>query len=634
MIYNSQIKQINKDHIAQIEKQIVQAKKDYLKTAVNRTILEIDLLKSQYTKNKTINNDSIKHLIKESIKKHIEGIILKDSVYIWVNRIINYEGGDNYAVREIHPNLTETEGQFLSTNTTDIKGDKPYLKELQGINQYGELYFTYWFNEFKSDKISQKLSYAKLYHEFDWVVAAGIYLNDIEKLIEQESKQNDLLGDKRNKLSLILIGFTLILTILIAALYNKRLVRIFNFYIKEVENREKTLEDINNSLEQVIQKRTHELTESENRYQAIFKNNQSIMLLIDPLDGMIKDANNAAIKYYGYSYTDITSMKISEINILSPKELEKAIHAAVKNNSSYFIFKHKLANGEIRDVEVYSEKMLLNGSNLLFSIVHDISELKKTKQELIIAKRKAEESDQLKTAFLANMSHEIRTPLNSILGFSDLLSGSNNSTKQITLYNNIINNSGEQLLRIIDDIIDISHIESNQLKISMSHVSVNHLLHEITNSFRRSVMHNSENQVELLLNIPDSDKDYTIQTDTIRFTQICNNLLGNAFKFTTKGYIEIGYVANKSFLEFYVKDTGCGIPKNQQEIIFDRFTQVTHQEYREGNGLGLSITKGLIHLLGGEIHLKSEVNLGSTFYFTLPNSVIQNKSKVEKISEN
>ncbi|RKE02580.1 PAS domain S-box-containing protein [Marinifilum flexuosum] len=629
-IYNRQINQINQEHLEQIESQIIQAKKDYLKTAVDRTIVEIKQIEEFFSNKFPSDSAYVRSQVKKYIKNHIRQNTLVDSGYIWINKIINYEGGDDYAIREVHPNLPETEGQFLSTHTTDIKGNTPYLTELQGVKKYGELFFTYWFKEFKTDQISQKLSYAKLYKKYDWIVATGIYLNDIDTLIENELKHDELLGHKRNNLTLVLIGLTLLITLLIALFYKKHLTKTFRFYTSEVEKRENKLQEINDSLEQVIAKRTYQLSESEKRYKAIFRNNQSIMMLIDPTNGQITDANSAAVKFYGYDYKTLTSMSIGKINTLPTEYLSKAIQSTAKTSSVY-IFKHKLASGEIRDVEVYSEAMVFEEKKLLFSIIHDISELRKTKQELVIARKKAEESDQLKTAFLANMSHEIRTPLNSILGFTDLISTPDISAKQQELYSKIINSSGEQLLRIIDDIIDISHIESNQLKVSFESVSVNDLIKEIASVFRNTLDSKPENSVESHIYIPDESKDYIIETDTLRFTQICNNLLGNALKFTDEGQIEFGYKTKYDELEFYVKDTGCGIPKDQLNLIFERFAQVTRNEYREGNGLGLSITKGLVHLLGGTMSLKSEIDQGSTFFFTIPfTGVIQVKVSKSK----
>ena len=252
----------------------------------------------------------------------------------------------------------------------------------------------------------------------------------------------------------------------------------------------------------------------------------------------------------------------------------------------------------------------------------NLTELLKTNQEnLAIAKEKAEESDRLKSTFLANMSHEIRTPMNSILGFSELLSEPSISPEQIKKFNKIIQLSGEQLMHIIDDIIDISKIELNQLTIKYAPVNVHLCLQEVT-EVQQNKIKSLGKKLKLNLIVEEEFKDLIIESDEFRLKQIVNNLIGNSIKYTEKGIITVGCTIKsmdgKKFIEFFVKDTGRGIPKEAQEKIFDRFTQADNVDFKEGTGLGLSITKGLLELLGGSIHLESEPGKGSVFYFTLP----------------
>lgn len=628
-IYKKNIASINKRNIEQTKNRIIQAKKDYLKTAIDRTFIEIQLLE-KIPLDKT---NSTPEKLKEHAKTIIRNTILKDSGYIFVNEIINYEGGDKYAIRAVHSNLPDTEGNYLSTNTQDIKGNTPYLTELEGVKAKGELFFTYWFKKFGQEKISHKLTYVKLYKKYNWIIGTGVYLDDVDDYISNEIIKNKLVKDQQNRILVILVIITLALAIITAIFYKERIHKILKFYIDQVKDRELALKKINESLEKTIKIRSEQLNQSEKSYRAIFHNNQSIMMLIDPNNGNIVDANQAALNFYNYSLEEFTSIKISDINILPPKKVKQAMEIS-KSQSNYFLFKHRLSSGEIKDVEVYSEHMIINNNELLFSIVHDISELRKTQQELIIAKKRAEESDKLKTAFLANMSHEIRTPLNSILGFSDLIINPHNTLEQNSRFSNIINTSGLQLMRIIDDIIDISHIESKQLKVSLSPISTNKTLEKIADTFKNTVLNSKNKVVDFKLQIPNTKKDFIINTDEVRFTQICNNLLRNAWKFTNEGYIEIGYIHiknnSKEHLKFYVKDTGCGIAENKFDLIFDRFSQVAYDEYREGNGLGLSITEGLVKLLGGEMELESTLGKGSCFYFTIP----LNFPSIEQIMQN
>ncbi|OQX81099.1 MAG: hypothetical protein B6D61_01105 [Bacteroidetes bacterium 4484_249] len=248
--------------------------------------------------------------------------------------------------------------------------------------------------------------------------------------------------------------------------------------------------------------------------------------------------------------------------------------------------------------------------------------------ELKIAKEKAEESDKLKSAFLANMSHEIRTPLNAILGFSSLLSPELEKEKAET-YIQTISNSGYQLMNIISDIIDISKIEANQININIKNCTINKCLAELYESFKELINRDSSKDIELTFSSGEPNPDFTILTDPTRLKQIISNLLNNSIKFTEKGYVEFGYniteqlqsegVKIKEIL-FYVKDTGIGIEKEKQDIIFKRFRQIdeTFTKKHGGTGLGLAIAKNLIEKLGGRIWIDSVIGKGSVFYFTLP----------------
>jgi len=227
------------------------------------------------------------------------------------------------------------------------------------------------------------------------------------------------------------------------------------------------------------------------------------------------------------------------------------------------------------------------------------------------------ESDRLKSAFLANMSHEIRTPLNSILGFSDLLTAPDLDTESRKDFANLISTSGNNLLSIINDILDISKIEAGQITLIRKEFSAYDLISEIQKEY--SYRANAKG-IELILKPRNETQDLVILSDESRIKQVLVNFVGNALKFTDSGYIKIGVDIIQSNIQFYVKDTGIGIPKDFHDKIFDRFRQVEAAQTRRygGNGLGLAITKNLAELLGGRIWLESEPNAGSTFYFALP----------------
>jgi PAS domain S-box-containing protein len=261
----------------------------------------------------------------------------------------------------------------------------------------------------------------------------------------------------------------------------------------------------------------------------------------------------------------------------------------------------------------------LNESNIKVMTIVD---------ELKQAKEKAEESDRLKTSFLANMSHEIRTPMNAITGFAELLRQPGIDTTSINQYVEIIFSNSQQLLSLIDDIIDISRIEAEKVSINKDVVNVNKVVTEIAVVFEKQASDkglNFETKTAL-----DDDKAFIV-TDQARLKQILNNLLSNAVKFTNEGSISMGYNIYSSYIEFYVSDTGIGIAKENYEVIFERFRQVETGLSRlfGGTGLGLTISKFLVSLLGGKIWLSSQLGIGSTFYFTIPLVTAENTCETE-----
>ena len=245
-----------------------------------------------------------------------------------------------------------------------------------------------------------------------------------------------------------------------------------------------------------------------------------------------------------------------------------------------------------------------------------IEELNRTNEELKLAKEKAEESERLKSAFLANVSHEIRTPLNAILGFTELLNTSsdlNESEKKQFL--ELIQSGGERLLRIITDIVDISRIDTGQLTIHGEECNLNELIDKMNDEFSIQVQ---EKDIILVTQKSLPNDQSTINVDPIRLSQIFSNLLENALKFTEAGEIRFGYSLEDQTLHFCVKDQGCGIPPEDQSMVFERFRQLKNDYIQRGSGLGLAIVKELVELMGGKIWVESEINKGAAFYFDLP----------------
>ena len=245
----------------------------------------------------------------------------------------------------------------------------------------------------------------------------------------------------------------------------------------------------------------------------------------------------------------------------------------------------------------------------IISINYDITELKRTEEMLVKARDKAEASDRLKSAFLANMSHEIRTPLNAIVGFSSLLT-STESAAEKELYNSLIGHNNKLLLNLINDVIDLSKIESGYLELRPDWVNLTELLDESVAEY----VHQVPSGVELLTNYPAHDS--LVELDSLRIKQILSNFLSNALKNTATGHVEVFYEVDHQSVRIGVKDTGRGIPQNMLEKIFERFEKL--DSFAQGAGLGLSICKLIVEKMNGRVLVDSQLGIGTTFVIELP----------------
>lgn len=260
-------------------------------------------------------------------------------------------------------------------------------------------------------------------------------------------------------------------------------------------------------------------------------------------------------------------------------------------------------------------------------------ELKQSNTELILARQKAEQSNQLKTIFINNISHEIRTPMNGIMGFAELLDNPDLPADKRQFYAKIVLNSSMQLLKIIDDILEISTLNTKQVKLNKAPFKLNELLIDLQAVFSIKA---SQKNISLLLNPALPDNESYIITDKSKLHKILGNLLENAFKFTLKGFVEFGYFINRQQLCIYVKDTGVGIAPENKDRVFERFAQENESLSinHGGLGIGLSIVKENAHLLGGQITLDSEKGLGSNFTLTIPYEPSKPKELPNKAFEN
>jgi len=361
-----------------------------------------------------------------------------------------------------------------------------------------------------------------------------------------------------------------------------------------------------------------------------------------PTSIMITDANGD-IEYVNDLFLSFSQYSLEELKGRKPRIFNKGHLSEEDYNSMWDTLRSgKIWRGEFqnrtKDNNFYWENVTISPihdkdgstSNYIISLV-DVTERRKMVDDLIEAKEKAQESDRLKTAFLHNISHEIRTPMNAIVGFSGLLTDPDLDHQRRNQFTDIIVKSSDQLLSIINDIIKIASIEAGQAKINVTEFDLNNELEQVYEQF--TLVADKQN-VSLNLVSMVSD-EYWIETDQTKLIQVVTNLLTNALKFTTKGYVNFGYTEKGDEIEFFVEDTGIGISAEFHEEIFQRFRQVESSEARTygGSGLGLSISKGYVELLGGKIWLKSVLGKGSVFYFSIPRKSAPKRGDIARITD-
>lgn len=429
----------------------------------------------------------------------------------------------------------------------------------------------------------------------------------------------------------------------------KRSQEILTLKNEEIASQNEEYEALNEELQKAnieLLKANEQIEESERRYKIIY-NNTPVLLHSSDLEGNLISVNEYWLDTMGYTKEEVLGTKASQY----------LTEASQRKYAS--IVKEYFETGTLRNVAIQvirKDGVLIDMlvSSKLFSDAEgnpkhtmtnlvDISKIKEAEKrknelnkQLIIAKEKAEESDRLKTEFINNMSHEIRTPMNGILGFANLLNKPDLTHHKREFYIKIIQNSGAQLLKIIDDILEISKLGTKQVKVIEKEVSLNDVFLELFSIFDIKA---KENKIPLYLKKGLSDEESIIYTDKSKLDKIVSNLLENAMKFTQGGFVEFGYnlvdkegvvyqnidelIANKiqkTFIQIYVKDTGVGIHKDKQKAIFERFAQESKEVATKtgGLGLGLSIAKENTELLGGDITVESVKGKGSVFYVTFP----------------
>ena len=596
----------------------------------------------------------ITYVISESIARPIKKFILKAQAIYQGNgsiRRISEEQLLDHSMTE----LTQTYTKLQTEIKEREKGEDTIRTQYQEIHDYSEKLRL--FNEKLEERVKERTTalaeseekYRNLINGSTDIILVNEYMGDeTSKLIEANDTACVLLGYSREEL------FKLSLTNFIEDLPKdhivdsiKRLTREKQFTHEQVfvskYGKKTPMETVSQLVtlhgKHVILSTSRDITERKHAQQTIVKSERRLKKMIhqSPLPIVITDIkqnieyfNDKFIELFGYTMEDVKTSDDWYKSCFPSKEYREevmtkwkhAIAEAKKNHTDIEKqeFHMTIKNGSIRHCEFFM--VPFDASSMI--IINDISDIISTQSELVNAKNKAEESDRLKSAFLANMSHEIRTPMNGIIGFADMLRRPGKTPEQHETYVDIIYKSSNQLLKIINDILDISKLDAGQTFIKESECSLNVILDDLHAQYSKD--NSIDDEIEFTLTKSLSDEEAYVIAEDRKLRQVISNLLSNAFKFTSSGYIDFGYrLVDENFLEFFVKDTGIGIPKEKQEIIFERFRQVEETFTRKygGTGLGLAISKGFVELMGGQIRMETVEDKGTTFYFTVPYNPVE-----------
>lgn len=380
--------------------------------------------------------------------------------------------------------------------------------------------------------------------------------------------------------------------------------------------RKKNAEDLKTQ----VAERTAALADSEARHRALFERNKATVMLIDASTGKIIDANPASEKFYGWKRDELRRLTIHEINTLPPDDVEREMKRAAQEQRDHFFFKHRLASGDIRDVEVHSGPIQIGGQNLLYSIVHDITERCKIDRELVETRKAAEDANEAKSNFLAAMSHDLRTPLNAIMGFSDMMRHKTFGEighPRYEEYAEDIHSSGALLIRLINDVLDLSKIEAGKFELVEEELEIPTINEQCMRQLRGMA------ECAKLTLVQDAQPGLPkLRGDERALMQVMNNLVSNAIKFTPRGgKVMISTSLNdQNAIEVTVSDTGIGMTDDGIVKALKPFEQAdgTHSRRHEGTGLGLHLCVNFMKLFGGTLSIDSVVDEGTKVTIQFP----------------
>ncbi|MCG8701950.1 MAG: PAS domain S-box protein [Bacteroidales bacterium] len=569
----------------------------------------------------------------EVINKNLIDFLSEDDRLVvkdWLNSVSNNESANfKNEVRYISKNSDRNWGVLTINKLNEPQSQLPYLSIT--ISRLDDIYGLEQVLKENEQKFSHLFNKAPLLLALS-TLEKGSYIDVNKEFVDKTGyEREELIGNKRENLNLTPVEYK---NKLYEYLRDKGEIRgvevplikkdgslvhcLYSGNVIEIMGKKYLL-----SMAQDISQRKiaeKELAEARDFNDNLIGTANVIIIALD-LDGNLVIFNKTAERITGYSKDELEGA--NWFDAIVPKEKFPEVWKGFKDLvtqgfPSEYVNPIITKAGEERIIR-WSNNEMRKENNVIGTISFgvDITEQKKYELELKNAKDKAEKGDKLKTEFLNNMSHEIRTPLNGILGFANQLNDDDLTDDRRKLYVDIINNSSEQLLRIINDILEISQLETEQSEMFETEVCLNDLMLKLFSIFDVQA---KENSIHLYLDKGLDNSKSTVYTDEPKLMRVLTHLLENAFKFTYSGNINFGYVLKGDTLQLFVKDTGIGIKQDSQLKIFKKFIQEDLRDIGEkkGLGLGLAIAKANTELLGGTIHLSSEVDKGSVFTINLP----------------
>jgi PAS domain S-box-containing protein len=574
--------------------------------------------------------EQVKSILQEVVLDTLSKVKYSNNEYIFIN---TFDGTAllSRGHREIPP--------LVIKNTNESNWNDIFSKQLEFSKRKDGGYYTYFWSNHPDEERSEKTSYFSGINDWEWIIGTGFFTNDIDPIIKQLNAElwKDIINNLiRFFIFLIILNVLAFMTMRFFAVKAKSNILLFLHFFKRAAQGVQIIDTSKLAFTEfdALAQAANQMIHERERIKAVLSAEKSrLNYMIDAIPDLIffKDTesrflgcNKAFEKYLNKKSADIIGLSEfdlfnkSEANsyINSDKRIIQSIEQERTTNWVTYPNGQKCLLFTLKTPYFDSENNLLG----IIGISRDITEMEETRQRLIMAKEKAEESDRLKTAFLANMSHEIRTPMNAIIGFSDLLSEDDLTQEDKIDFISKIKSSGRSLMSLINDIIDIAKIEAGQLKVSESICDLNHILNDLLGTFEELKNTSGKKAISLNLILPENSNGLLVMTDPMRLQQILTNLLSNALKFTEFGSIDFGYTLQNDLISFYVKDTGIGILRSKQKLLFQRFSQLDASTTRKygGTGLGLAISKNLVDLLGGTIGMESNPGKGSLFYFSIP----------------